>query len=421
MTVLLALDSNRAPRIRGEVVARTLTPAKPANDGHGDVRKKIVPVVKQPAGPSVTEWEGGAFQSMQEWIDAPVNGGGILIQPADDVRKLAGKLDNVGLIAVEFHRIGDGRGYTHAFLLRHRLGYTGPLRAVNAVTADQVYSYARVGFDSFALRADQEPDAAVKGLTTFTTHYQSDPAAIGSLNNRDQANFDAKIKLLEIAMAEVAKQGGSPALASSLSAEDMVITDVIARLNLPIDVFTLETGRLHPETLALVGQAKAKYGLDIQLERPDPKAVDDYVSAYGRDGFYDGVPQRKACCNIRKVLPLAHALEGRDAWITGQRREQAVTRGQLAEAERDEDRKMQKYNPLADWSWVDVLNYAARYDIPMNPLYQRGYVSIGCEPCTKATRPGEDPRAGRWWWESQDSRECGLHVAGGMAPAIAAE
>jgi phosphoadenosine phosphosulfate reductase len=420
MTVLLALDSNRTPRLRGEALARTLTPAKPANEGSGDVRKKIVPVVKQPVGPSLTEWEGGQFQSLQEWLDAPQPGGGILIQPADDVRKLEGRLGNVGLIAIEFHRIGDGRGYTHAFLLRHRLGYAGPLRAVNAITADQVYALARVGFDSFALRADQEPDAATNALRTFTTHYQSDPLAIGSLHNREQANFEAKIKLLERVLADIAKNNKGAALASSLSAEDMVLTDVIARLNLPIDVFTLETGRLHPETLALVGETKAKYGLDIKLERPDPKAVEDYVSAYGRDGFYDGVPQRKACCNIRKVVPLARALEGRGAWITGQRREQAVTRGQLAETERDEDRHMDKYNPLADWSWADVLAYAARFDIPMNPLYQLGYVSIGCEPCTKATRPGEDPRAGRWWWEAQDSRECGLHVAAAPA-AIAAE
>jgi phosphoadenosine phosphosulfate reductase len=419
MTVLLALDANRAPRIRGEALARTLTPPKPANEGSGDVRKKIVPIVKPPAGPSLTEWEGGKFQSLQEWLEAPQAGGGILIQPADDVRKLEGKLDGVGLIAVEFHRIGDGRGYTHAFLLRHRLGYAGPLRAVNAITADQVYAYSRVGFDSFALRADQDAGAAAKALKTFTTHYQSEPTSVGSLRDREAANFEAKIKLLERCLADIAKRHDRAALASSLSAEDMVITDVIARLKLPIDVFTLETGRLHDETLALVGNTEAKYGLKIALEKPDPKAVEDYISAYGRDGFYEGVPQRKACCNIRKVIPLARALDGRDAWITGQRREQAVTRGQLSEAERDEDRRMDKYNPLADWSWADVHAYAARFDIPMNPLYQRGYVSIGCEPCTKATRPGEDPRAGRWWWESQDSRECGLHVA--SAVPIAAE
>lgn len=411
MTVLLALDSNRAPRFRGEPAERPRVPVQPANDGHGDVRKKIVPIIKPPAGPSVTEWEGGKFQSLQEWLDAPQAGGAILLQPADDVRQLEGKLAEAALIAVDFHRIGDGRGYTHAFLLRNRLGYAGPLRALNAITADQVYALSRVGFDSFALRSDQEPGAAAKALKTFTTQYQSDPTVVGALQDRERAIFEAKIKLLERSLSDIAKRHDRAALASSLSAEDMVITDVIARLKLPIDVFTLETGRLHAETLALVDDVEAKYGLKILLEKPDPKAVEDYISAYGRDGFYEGIPQRKACCNIRKVLPLARALEGRDAWITGQRREQAVTRGQLSEAERDEERHMDKYNPLADWSWADVLAYAARFEIPMNALYKRGYVSIGCEPCTKATRPGEDPRAGRWWWESQDSRECGLHVA----------
>ena len=135
-----------------------------------------------------------------------------------------------------------------------------------------------------------------------------------------------------------------------------------------------------------------------------------YIAALRRDAFYDGVAQRKQCCNIRKVEPLARALEGRDAWITGQRREQALTRGALPEAERDAERGIEKYNPLADWTWADVRAYAERFDIPMSPLYARGYVSIGCEPCTKAVRPGEDPRAGRWWWENQESRECGLHT-----------
>jgi phosphoadenosine phosphosulfate reductase len=175
-------------------------------------------------------------------------------------------------------------------------------------------------------------------------------------------------------------------------------------------VFTLETGRLHAETVALIDETEARYGISIARFRPDPSAVAAFVSAHGQDGFYDGVAQRKLCCGIRKVEPLNRALAGRDAWITGQRREQSITRGALNEREQDAERGVAKYNPLADWSWADVLAYAARFDIPMNALYARGYVSIGCEPCTKAIRPGEDPRAGRWWWENQDNRECGLHT-----------
>ena len=141
------------------------------------------------------------------------------------------------------------------------------------------------------------------------------------------------------------------------------------------------------------------------------EAVDLFVRAFGRDGFYDGVEQRKMCCRIRKVEPLNRALKGRDAWITGQRRDQSVTRGALAEAEHDAERGMQKYNPLAEWSWADVLAYAARFDTPMSPLYARGYRFDRLRAVHQArSGPGEDPRAGRWWWESQDGKECGLHT-----------
>jgi phosphoadenosine phosphosulfate reductase len=404
MTLLLSIDQ-RGARVTGEATDRPAPQrATPANDGHGDVRKKIVPIVRPPEGPSATEWEGGAFLTLQQWLEAPEQGGGVLLQPADDVQSLAGRLDNIGLIAVDFPRIGDGRGYTHAFLLRNRLGYAGPLRALGAVTADQVYAMARVGFDSFTLRADQAANSALAGLQTFSVPYQS------ALRDRDAANFEARIRLLERAILSIAQRHQRVALASSLSAEDMVITDTIARLGAPIDVFTLDTGRLHEETLALIDETERRYGVTVARILPDPAVVDAYVNTHGLNGFYDGVEQRKICCHIRKVEPLTRALEGRDAWLTGQRREQALTRAALAETERDEARGIQKYNPLADWSWADVLAYAARFNAPLNPLYARGYVSIGCEPCTKAIRPGEDPRAGRWWWETQDGKECGLHT-----------
>jgi phosphoadenosine phosphosulfate reductase len=395
--------------VRGEQPLRPApTRAVPANEGHGDVRKKIVPVVKSPAGPSATEWEGGRYLSMGDWLAGHSGDDAILLQPADDVRALEGKVADAPLIAVDFHRIGDGRGYTHAFLLRKRLNYRGRLRALGAVTADQVFAMARVGFDSFALRADQSAGAALAALDTFSVPYQGAPVA-GDAAAREEANFAAKVKLLEAQLSGIAGSHVGAALASSLSAEDMVLTDVIARLGLSIDVFTLDTGRLHEETLALIPEIGQRYGIDVEVYRPQASAVTDYVNEHGRDAFYESVEMRKLCCNIRKVEPLNRALSGRDAWITGQRRDQAVTRSALSERERDAERDMEKYNPLADWSWADVLAYAERFDMPMNALYKRGYVSIGCEPCTKAIRPGQDPREGRWWWENQDSKECGLH------------
>lgn len=409
MSVIVELERGGVV-VRGEAPARAgPVPAKPANDGSGDVRKKIVPVVKPPAGPSVTAWEGGEYRLLDQWV-ASAGDGAVLLQPADDARRLAGSLNRVSLVAVDFPRIGDGRGYSQAVHLRRRLGYRGKLRAVGAVTVDQVNAMARVGFDSFELRADQSAETAIAALKSYAVPYQIGEGAAGPLNARDEANFNARIALLERALTEIAARHDRPALASSLQAEDMVITDVIARLNLPIDVFTLDTGRLHQETVDLIALTEKRYEIEIAIFRPEASAVAAFVAAHDENGFYDGVAQRKLCCNIRKVQPLARALDGRDAWITGQRREQGVTRGTLAEREDDAQHNVQKYNPLADWRWSEVLAYAARFDAPLSPLYQRGYVSIGCEPCTKAIRPGEDPRAGRWWWENEDSKECGLHT-----------
>ncbi len=408
MSVLIDFNQGVA-RISGESTGRTApVPATPANAGHGDVRKKIVPVIKPPAGPSVTDWEGGVYWSMQEWLAAPQAGGAVLLQPADDPRGLSDSLDPAALVAVDFPRIGDGRGYSHAVLLR-RAGYRGPLRAVGAITADQVYALTRAGFTSFGLRADQDAETARRALSSFSVAYQSTAEASGALADRVAANFAARVRLLERALIAIADRHQRVALASSLSAEDMVVTEAITRLGLPIDVFTLDTGRLHQETLDVLAEARRRFGIEIETFSPVSGDVAAYVEAHGENGFYDGIQERKLCCNIRKVAPLARALAGRDAWITGQRREQAATRTNLAEAEADAERGIQKYNPLADWSWADVQAYANRFNIPMSPLYSRGYVSIGCEPCTKAIRPGEDPRTGRWWWEAQDSKECGLH------------
>jgi len=227
----------------------------------------------------------------------------------------------------------------------------------------------------------------------------------------DPAALDAKIKAATALLVGAARTHAPLALASSLSAEDMVIADIIYREDLPISVFTLETGRLHPETSAMIGKIKARYGRDIDVYRPEAKAVEDYVSTNGANAFYDSLELRKACCGIRKVEPLKRALSGKGGWVTGQRRQQSATRADLAFQEHDAAHAIAKFNPLADWTWDEVLAYAARFDTPLNPLHAKGYVSIGCDPCTRAIRPGEDERAGRWWWEQSDGKECGLHVA----------
>ena len=201
------------------------------------------------------------------------------------------------------------------------------------------------------------------------------------------------------------------AFASSLGAEDMVVTDAILSAGLPIAIFTLETGRLHQETLDLLERVRSHYGHEIEAFRPDPDAMARYVNEHGLNAFYESVDLRKRCCHIRKVEPLARALTGRDAWITGLRRSQSVTRTDLPLREHDTVHGIPKFNPLADWSEAEVWACIRARAVPYNALHDRGYPSIGCEPCTRAIRPGEDVRAGRWWWESSNAKECGLHVS----------
>jgi phosphoadenosine phosphosulfate reductase len=214
-------------------------------------------------------------------------------------------------------------------------------------------------------------------------------------------------------LERVARDFAPAVFASSLAAEDMVLTDMILKSGLPIAIFSLETGRLHAETLAVLDAVKATYGYEIALFRPQPEAVDEYVAKHGLNGFYDSVELRKECCRVRKVEPLGRALAGKQAWITGQRRAQSSTRAELAVQEEDAAHGMAKFNPLADWLEADVWNYIRANGVPYNALHDRGYPSIGCEPCTRAVQPGEDVRAGRWWWENPESKECGLHLVDG--------
>ena len=214
---------------------------------------------------------------------------------------------------------------------------------------------------------------------------------------------------LENTLRRIAAEFSPVALASSLSAEDMVITDVIARARLPIEIFVLNTGRLHADTLALLDQTRSRYRIAINVYEPDQRAVEQYVASHGRDAFYGSVELRKRCCEIRKVEPLRRALAGKRAWITGQRREHAATRSGLPEREFDLMNGLHKFNPLASWSETEVWEYLRGHSVPYNQLYDQGYRSIGCAPCTRPVVAGEDARAGRWWWEIAEHKECGLH------------
>ncbi len=222
--------------------------------------------------------------------------------------------------------------------------------------------------------------------------------------------YEQRVAATRAILERIAAEFSPAVFASSLAAEDMVLTDLILRAKLPIRIFSLETGRLHAETLGMLDRVREAYGYEIALYKPEAAAVEAYVSANGLNAFYDSVEMRKECCRIRKVEPLNRALAGNKAWITGQRRAQSTTRAELAVQEDDPAHGMQKFNPLADWSEDDVWNYLRANGVPYNPLHDKGYPSIGCEPCTRAVQQGEDIRAGRWWWESPDQKECGLHV-----------
>lgn len=211
-------------------------------------------------------------------------------------------------------------------------------------------------------------------------------------------------------LADIQQRYPDAALASSLAAEDMLLTHAIYDSGLDLEVFTLDTGRLHAETLGVLDAVRARYGRDVTVYRPVAAAVEQHVAQHGAYAFYESVDLRKACCQIRKVEPLRRALAGRSAWVTGQRRQQSTTRGELPLQEQDAVFGLTKFNPLAEWSEDDVWAVIRALDVPYNPLHDQGYPSIGCEPCTRAIRPGEDVRAGRWWWESSDSKECGLHA-----------
>jgi len=198
---------------------------------------------------------------------------------------------------------------------------------------------------------------------------------------------------------------------TSLGEEDQMLTATIGNANLDIDIVTLNTGRLFPETIELLDQTQKHFSVNIKEYSPLNSDVDAYISEHGKDGFYNSLTARLSCCHIRKVIPLQKALNSASAWISGLRREQSQNRVDIPFAEWSDDYQLVKFNPLADWSREQLLEAIAKENIPINPLHGRGYPSIGCAPCTRAIKPGEHERAGRWWWENENHQECGLHLS----------
>jgi phosphoadenosine phosphosulfate reductase len=236
-----------------------------------------------------------------------------------------------------------------------------------------------------------------------------DTAKATALYARAKPGYDERVERAVGQLVRAAEaHRGRIVQASSLGAEDQVVTDLIARFDLPIVVATLDTGMLHAETLDLIGAVRDRYGIAIERYRPLREQTITFVARHGEDAMRQSVELRKACCAMRKIEPLGRLLEGRDAWITGLRREQSNERGEVAFEAVDEHGRA-KLSPLADWTWADVWHYIQAHDVPYNALHDHFYPSIGCAPCTRAIAVGEDFRAGRWWWE-QGAKECGLHV-----------
>ena len=243
-----------------------------------------------------------------------------------------------------------------------------------------------------------------------------------ALYARETPGFDERVAhALAVLQSAATDHAGAIVQSTSLGAEDMVLTDLIARSQLPIQIATLETGALHAETVALIGRIEQHYGLAVAVFKPQAQAVLHFVKTQGEDAMYRSLALRKACCGLRKMEPLGRMLAGQSAWVTGLRREQSNARGEVPFQERDDQGRI-KLNPLADWRWADVWHYIQMHGVPYNPLHDQFMPSIGCAPCTRAIAVGEDFRSGRWWWESNDIKECGLHVkpdsAGAPATAL---
>lgn len=227
------------------------------------------------------------------------------------------------------------------------------------------------------------------------------------LYNRPSADFDLKVANSIALLQRVAADCKALTQASSLGVEDMVVTHLIQLAGIRSGIFVLETGKLHAETLAMIPKIESRYARSVEVFRPKNEAVIKFVRHHGEEAMFDSVELRKNCCDIRKMEPLKHALNGKDGWITGLRREQSNARAEVADTVTEPERI--KISPLVDWTQGDVWHFVAQHRLDYNPLHDQFFPSIGCAPCTRAIKPGEDVRAGRWWWENPENKECGLH------------
>jgi len=347
----------------------------------------------------------------------------VLEPTANDGALAAAAGGNAGPIAISFPTFTDGRGFSLARLLRERHGFKGEIRAIGHLIPDHGQFLLRSGFDTVEIA---DPDTAHVwkfSLERIGRNYQ--PAVRNGLPSRWDAARKAAAALdetlgktddLVARINEIAgRVEGRIAFSTSLGIEDQAILHAIAKSGViksgaDVDVFTLDTGRLFPEVLETIELSELRFRIRIRLVAPDAAEVEELVARDGVFGFRHSVDNRKACCEVRKVRPLNKALEGAQAWITGLRRKHSDTRAEMPLAAWDDGRGLTKVNPVADWSEEQLMSYISANNIPVNPLHARGFVSIGCAPCTRAIEPGEHPRAGRWWWENEDKKECGLHV-----------
>jgi phosphoadenosine phosphosulfate reductase len=347
----------------------------------------------------------------------------VLEPNADDGALAAAAGGNAGPIAISFPTFADGRGFSLARLLRERHGFKGELRAIGHLIPDQGQFLLRSGFDTVDIA---DPDTAHVwkfSLERIGHNYQ--PAVRNGLPLRWEASRKAAAALdealgktddLVTRIKEIANRiEGRIAFSTSLGLEDQVILHAIAKSGViksgaAVDVFTLDTGRLFPEVLETIELSELRFRIRIRLVAPDAAEVEDLVARDGVFGFRQSIDNRKACCEVRKVRPLNRALQGAQGWITGLRREHSDARAEVPLAAWDTERGLTKINPVADWSEQQLAAYISANNIPVNPLHARGFVSIGCAPCTRAIQPGESPRAGRWWWENEEKKECGLHL-----------
>lgn len=253
----------------------------------------------------------------------------------------------------------------------------------------------------------------MSGEVSMLRPIASNPATRPELNDALRASVEAKraviVDLLKNAVNEFGSHG-EVSFANSMGAEDMVLTDIILREHFPIEIFSLDTGRLPVETYDLMAELERTYDTKLKIFFPRAETVESYVRSNGINAFYESIDLRKACCHMRKVEPLSRALSGKKAWITGMRAQQSATRANLPVRQFDESNRLEKFNPLSDWTEQETWAYIRMHEVPYNKLHDQFYPSIGCAPCTRAVAMGEGVRAGRWWWEDPSSKECGLHV-----------